>query len=150
MTDFGSFCFGMIVGFFINFIAWSITMRLNEKKAMREVEQDRLSRFSDVVPRIINVPDLPDEVRPLLEVHVVDWGPDFTGEDGVLGRWRWSIWEQNRAEQEAEVVIGQTHPYFLGNEKTSAAAERAARAWIMKNLDPADVLFVHPQSRSER
>lgn len=67
-----------------------------------------------------------------LEVMLTDWGEDFTGEDDVLGRWRWEIWDHNHESKKAASppgTFGVTVPHMLGNEKTWDEAVAAANEW---------------------
>ncbi len=69
-------------------------------------------------------------------IHMQDWGPDFTGEDDVLHRWRWTVWYEHHMPRheitpEDAPLAGETVPLMLGNEPTMIEAEAASRGWIL-------------------
>lgn len=53
------------------------------------------------------------------EIRISDWGEEFTGENGTLHRWRWSIWPK-----------GGSDPVWLGNAATQFAATQQGCHWI--------------------
>lgn len=77
------------------------------------------------------------------QISVTDWGPDFTGEDGTLPRWRWVV---QKADAHMEAVLngdyhldeatGVMRPMFessvlmLGNEPHPDSAVLAALEWV--------------------
>lgn len=82
------------------------------------------------------VQDVSAEVRyqTRYEVRLADWGPDFTGEDGTLPRWRWVVLD---ADREVKALLGTTPetgteaaPFMLGNAPTPLAAMAQAMRWI--------------------
>jgi hypothetical protein len=90
--------------------------------------------------------DLYDEVHSMTtgdvryEVLLADWGPDFTGYDGILPRWRWSVVDADRALRTAlgaPPEIGTEEvPFMLGNAFFVADAMLAATMWIEEHQHP--------------
>lgn len=88
----------------------------------------------------------PEDVHPLdtavipLEVTLTDWGPEYTGEEDVLPRWRWCVYDEghefrrNALDEEdpdrEHDLPGVDIPYFLGNAPTDDQAIEQANAWI--------------------
>lgn len=81
------------------------------------------------------------------EIKVVDWGPDFTGEGGVLPRWRWVVLDADREvreafQQDTGGIGGDDAPFMIGNSPTQREAWLAALSWIEHQENP--VLAVRP------
>jgi hypothetical protein len=85
---------------------------------------------------------LPDSTR--YEVRLADWGPDFTGFDGILPRWRWAVVDADIALRTAlglPIEVGTEElPLMLGNAFTAEEALVAAVRWIETQQHPEFVL----------
>lgn len=79
---------------------------------------------------------------PRYEVRLADWGPDFTGYDGTLPRWRWSVVDADLALRDAlgtlaEDEVGTVEtPHMLGNDFSAGGALMAAVRWIEERQNP--------------
>lgn len=79
------------------------------------------------------------------EIKVVDWGPDFTGEDGVLPRWRWVVLDADREvrevlQQDTGGIGGDDAPFMIGNSPSQREAWLAALSWIERQENPVLVV----------
>lgn len=72
------------------------------------------------------------------EVTVTDWGPDFTGFDGTLPRWRWVITDADHSVKHTlSGSLGTPNPpLMLGNAFTASEAHLAAMAWVERERHP--------------
>lgn len=93
--------------------------------------------------------------RPRYEIAITDWGPDFTGEDGTLPRWRWVV---RKADDAMEKALNGTYEWdpatmrmeppeaddvlMLGNVSEQDEAMFAALAWIEERANPPVRLVV--------
>lgn len=80
-------------------------------------------------------------------IEIEDWGPDFTGLDGTLPRYRWVVWDADREVKQAlreyhAAEVGITMPYMLGNAPSRAQALMQALAFVEQRQHPAMVLHV--------
>ena len=57
-------------------------------------------------------------------LEITDWGPDFTGKDGTLPRWRWVMFNDFGGIEHRVLM--------LGNAPTMEAAQSAAEGWAAK------------------
>lgn len=82
---------------------------------------------------------LPEHTR--YEIVVKDWGPDFTGEDGTLPRWRWVVRD---ADYDLKNALGLPLPevdfFMVGNEATASGAWIVAFSWVERHAHPATVV----------
>jgi hypothetical protein len=67
--------------------------------------------------------------RSRYEISLTDWGPDFTGEDDTLHRWRWVVKEALDLPVGLEVLM-------LGNEPRAVSAVLAALEWVEQQQHP--------------
>lgn len=95
---------------------------------------------------------IPDTLR--YQISVTDWGPDFTGEDGTLPRWRWVVRNADAALKaavngtyELDPDTGQMVPpeaddvLMLGNAREMDDAVFAAFAWIEQQETPVHLVW---------
>lgn len=69
------------------------------------------------------------EDPPKAIVRVADWGEDFTGEDDVLARYRWTV------EVEGKILM-------LGNEMRHGVATSAAVLWVSRHCPIGTTIHV--------
>lgn len=97
---------------------------------------------------------IPDTLR--YQISVTDWGPDFTGEDGTLPRWRWVVRNADAALKaavngtyELDPDTGQMVPpeaddvLMLGNTREMDDAMFAALEWIEEQGTPVHFVWVN-------
>lgn len=98
---------------------------------------------------------IPD--TPRYQISITDWGPDFTGEDGTLPRWRWVIRNADAALKaavngtyELDEETGQMVPpeaddvLMLGNAPEQDEAMFDALAWIEHQETPMHMVWFDP------
>jgi len=66
-------------------------------------------------------------------LQIADWGPDFTGEDDVLGRFRW-------VASSIDLLLGQPNILMVGNERTYTEAVLSAYVWLEEQTNPVAVV----------
>ena len=111
----------------------------NEKTYLLQSLDDQTAKFTDLHTAVVETLPQFGEVR--YEVLLADWGPDFTGEDDTLHRWRWLIVDSDRALRSAlgiDCEIGTREvPYMLGNSPDPKVAVAAALEWIEQQEHPS-------------
>jgi hypothetical protein len=129
---------------------------LRQKRARRENAEDYLAsreRYNATKALLDKAASI-SRSQTRYEISIVDWGADFTGEDGVLPRWRWMVWD---ADRELKKVfendlglrqVGIDTPFMLGNEPTYRAAFEASMIFIETHKYPLDVIMWDPYNSS--
>jgi hypothetical protein len=132
-----------------------VSLRYVSVRRQRDLLADRL-RSTDGILR--HREDVIDDIRVLVfgeedrySIEIEDWGPDFTGLDDTLPRWRWLVWDADREVKQALRTFdsdeaGVTVPYMLGNAPTRAQALTQALAFVERRQHPAMILHIDPAS----
>lgn len=114
--------------------------------AAQQRADDKVATLMDLNATVVGTLSHPDS--PRYEVRLSDWGPEFTGADGALPRWRWTVVDADRDLRIAlglktEGDLGTTKtPYMLGNEHTALDAVLAAMQWMESNAHPLQFVYV--------
>lgn len=121
---------------FVMWLATSIAWRRSERR-----RQDETTEHSEVLhfARHWNDLVLLREEHPRYSIKVIDWGPEFTGLDGTLHRYRWLVEDADKETKDrdsGEEIVGVTVPFMIGNEPTRLGAWLAALGWIEKQEHP--------------
>lgn len=117
----------------------SVAAQVAKDQYWQQQVDDQTAKFEDLWNSVSKVALAPWGRR--YEVRLADWGPDFTGYDGELPRWRWTIVD---AEQPYRVALGAQAmdigtneiPFMLGNAFTPLDAMRDALKWIEEHESP--------------
>lgn len=127
---------------------------LRERAAMVEREvtlteraADKQARFTDLHSEVLQTLIGEDgKLHTRYEIRLADWGPDFTGVDGVLPRWRWVVLDADRRLKAALGVECQIErgteemPFMLGNAPTAATAVVQAMRHVEISEHPVSVV----------
>ena len=131
------------------FLILLLVLRLTEARKERHVAQTALAKqglssssqldtlatkYADLHLRAAEA--LPSTMR--YEISLADWGPDFTGEDDILPRWRWVIYDADFDLKQAfeNPPHLDKEPLMLGNATTQMAALFDAMDWVDKRKHP--------------
>lgn len=120
-----------LVSFALFHLAW--------RRSHRSLSQtrDRAERAEDTLDKIRGFLD----AEQAYEVMINDWGPEFTGENGTLPRWRWVVVDPMR---EAKILLGVPQSdatyLMLGNAETNIGALVAAQQWIEQQRHPVRIV----------
>jgi hypothetical protein len=80
------------------------------------------------------------------EIRISDWGPDFTGEDDILPRWRWIVrdaeieFKRRGLDPNLKGPVYEDGVHMIGNSPTKLEAYVAAVQWIEAQQHPAVVV----------
>lgn len=77
------------------------------------------------------------------EIRIADWGPDFTGKNDTLHRWRWAVIDANhivRVNLGVDDPMSEAEVYMLGNAPTKHEAFLAALGWVEQQKHPVVVV----------
>lgn len=111
----------------LSIVGWGMAMR---RVRYHEERADDWERIVEMIKRGV-------EARSRYCVEVSDWGPEYTGADGTLPRFRWVVRDPF---YHLKPILGIEQPQndylMLGNAHTIPEALHSAHRWIERARDP--------------